>query len=238
MPKQTIFKVFKVAFFSSRETTAFLAEDRDHYVHKMSVYDLRARQFHSHASYIAHIATLAMDFTDKEKDQLLESVQKVDSKFIRMSNMFPGLDGHVIANMPWVFAKMNNVYEMGFPHTRANVIFITPKMFQIDSPRFLETLAHEKIHVYQRQYPNITNDYFVSINCKKSKHVSTFPRKRSNPDLDEWIYNCNGENWLFEYKSDFPKNIMDVDATDSSLEHPLEYMAYTISKYMFGHSTY
>ena len=65
----------------------------------------------------------------------------------------------------------NYEYENGLPHTRSNIIFLSDKMIpETETPDFINTLIHEKIHVYQRQNESII-DNVLSDKLKINKVV-------------------------------------------------------------------
>ncbi len=123
-----------------------------------------------------------------------------------------------------------NEYEYGLPHTRNNII-ILPINILSSFNRLTKTLIHEKIHVYQKMYPDDINKYLDKNGYIKYKNRNEFNNLRANPDLDNYIYmNSNKQIMKAEY-IDNPYTINDViiePINDYKYEHPLEYMAYNI----------
>jgi len=129
--------------------------------------------------------------------------------------------------------------------------------------RVLSVLVHEKIHVYQRMYPEQTQSYVRDV----LKGERAFPladvlneedktRTRSNPDLDGWVYrNTEGPHKdavsYMVYTTDRPRSLADariksvnhekghISNTSSQVyEHPYEEMAYVMSKaIVFGYGS-
>ena len=92
-------------------------------------------------------------------------------------------------NLNWVFAFMSNDYEEGLPHTRGNIIFISPIIIEYDKNQLIKTLIHESIHIYQRYNKEIIDNYLKSNGFIAIKNRNSEKLIRSNPDLDEFIYN-------------------------------------------------
>jgi len=98
----------------------------------------------------------------------------------------------------------------------------------------MKTLIHEKIHVYQKKYPDKINNFLIKYNFTKYKKRTVEDNTRANPDIDEWIY-ANDKNELFKavYINN-PKTIEDVNyysGSGQSYEHPFEKMAIEIEHY-------
>ena len=102
---------------------------------------------------------------------------------------------------------------------------------ETETPDFINTLIHEKIHVYQRQNESII-DNVLSDKLKINKVVHSNTKKRANPDLNRNTYkNPNNEIMQCYYNSDNPNSIQDVTClhNNSVNEHPYEFLAYTIA---------
>lgn len=105
-----------------------------------------------------------------------------------------------LAALPWKIAVLQNTIENGYPHTIADIICL-PVKFAVgscgnpDSKNYaLKVLLHEKIHVLQRNQPDLAYKY-IFTNLKYVRHCRRTHidpqlslRTRSNPDLDDWIY--------------------------------------------------
>jgi hypothetical protein len=230
-----------ITFFSQRETSDFLLSDPDNYILNMTNIDLQARGIIGNYNQIS--ASLATDFSQEEKQELLSLIDAVKNNF--KNTMYEKIFRHNI-----IFAKTDSgsrgdlrseprgdlrseprgdlTYENGFPHTRNNIIFLSPLFFrQMDK---LNTLEHECIHLFQRFYPIDTEKYLNSMGFeKKGDFQLLFPDlykvKRSNPDIDNNIWADPNGNFMFPiFSSDHPKSLNDVHSHD--MEHPYEWMAY------------
>ena len=100
----------------------------------------------------------------------------------------------------WNFAKFSNL-ENNFPHTHGNIIFISKLMLTNELyNQSIETLVHEKVHVFQRADPELFIDLYTNYwNFKKHKinNINVVDKiSRSNPDGvdNNWIFSYNGIN--------------------------------------------
>lgn len=138
------------------------------------------------------------------------------------------LDAEALEKLPWVFAKTTgSAYEDGLPHTRApNIIFLSARTLASRDKALAKTLLHEKIHVYQRAYPDKAATAIAGAGYAKTGRLRRdVPLIRANPDLDEWIYaDPSGRDMALVYSREAPHSIGDV--TGGSGEHPYEVMAY------------
>jgi len=192
-----------VTCLSPAETNAFLAADADGFVASLNRWDLFARKVSSNQEYLDKIShsgilcNIPSDLTSKADD------------------IFRSKGDDAIANQPWIIAMTDGSYEQGYPHTRRNVIFLS-------GPVDVRTLVHEKLHIWHRYNPpDLSSMGFKYLRPRKGT-----TRLRSNPDVDQNIYEGFGKPMVALYNSDRPMNISDTD-TDAEYEHPLEYLAYT-----------
>jgi len=205
-----------IYFLTKEETQEFILKDDDNYIKNMSIYDLRARKVNSSNEYITSIIKEGcLDFNEEQKEKLKKSSIEAKEFFNNNKN--------------WIFACVNNTYEEGYPHTRANIIFISPIIINYNHTELTKILIHESIHIYQRYNPEIVHNYLnengFSIYKKKDKNSLI----RANPDLNEFIYkDKNGSEMVAYYKNEYPTNINDIVLTNSANEHPYEKMAYEI----------
>ena len=202
----------KIIFLKSSDVTKLLMEDSDGYVSSLSPMDLNKRGVQSVEEYKNIISESTLDFNVDEKKILtkciIESqtyIEKINNKFINTSNL---------SSLDWKLALTGgDVYELGLAHTRNDVIFLTPTI--IKSKRLVNTLIHEKIHVYQKQHKEsfqkalLDNGYKIVDERRRRKDL------RSNPDLDEYIYSFNNRVY---------------DDGTGMYEHPNEKIAYQLEK--------
>jgi len=218
-----------IKFMTAKQTANFLYNDPDGYVANLSPTDLYARKTNSTNDYRMQISQSAIDIPDDLKTKLLIASKKADDLFRTLT--LGSINCSNIISLPWIFAlTKGKKYENGLPHTRSNIIFLST-IVNTDTNGLVNTLIHEKVHVYQRAYPEEVSNYLESKGYTKYKNSLGIPRNRSNPDLDGWIYYnpVNAKPMIAYYSSDKPTDITDIVLTDPSFEHPYELMAYSIA---------
>jgi hypothetical protein len=239
-----------VTFYDEIDTTEFLLRDSDNYVRNFTNYDLMARKVDCKDEYIKKISQCSKNFSQEQKDIIKTACNQADEFFLNYNNI---LNGKEIAKIPWVFCLTYNnnfEYENGFPHTRENIIFIPDKIIPntvtID---LVNTLIHEKIHIYQRYNKDIMDMIMNNMGYEITTEYN--PKKRANPDLDSNTYYDRNKGVLLQcyYNTNCtdstdstdctdctditnrPNSIMDVTCTDNNniYEHPYELIAYKIA---------
>ena len=227
-----------IEYLTSQKIIDFLNKDSDNYVKNLSKFDLIARKVDTNNEYTQKISNCTKDFTETQKNIINNCCKKAD-EFLKQYNDL--LDGKEIAKLNWKFAltdKQNGFeYEDGLPHTRSDIIFFSDKMIpETETPDLVNTLIHEKIHVYQRQHEKdvdaILSNMSNSDKLGFHKIIYFNPKKRANPDLNKNTYK-NPKNEIMQcyYNSDNPNSIQDVTClhNNSVNEHPYEFLAYTIA---------
>ena len=221
----------RAAFLSKEELQQVLVNDSDHFYSRFTDVDLHVRHVGSVDEYKAAIASSPCDISLWEAMRLQWLCSAADRRFA--SYMRPGIDGSVASAIPWKIGFVRDeVYEEGLPHVRGDVI-VLPKHI-IFSPDCLPTLIHEKVHVYQKMYPDLVQEYLAYNRFQRVANTFENMSNRANPDLDAHVYeDANGEIMIAQYREN-PTGIRDVtygsDGRDQMFEHPLEYMAYTIQE--------
>lgn len=162
------------------------------------------------------------------------------------------------AKLPWTFAltSADGAYEAGLPHTRGHIIFLCESIFATSSPHggraeaaatsstttsshtsvknLLRTLVHEKLHVYQRYFPEeclVTLYHMLSFRrhgMRSDFRAHVDDRIRSNPDLDGYVYTRDGHLCFARYTSTSPRSVLDTVQVGPT-EHPHEWLAYTLA---------
>jgi hypothetical protein len=108
----------------------------------------------------------------------------------------------------------------------------------------MNTLLHEKIHIFQRMYPIETSKIISLLGFKVYSTQQSIPDIRSNPDTDSFIYIKDNTVQTQVYNSENPKNISDSEIKiikgetnwdfDSSYQqdHPFEIMACMVTDFI------
>jgi hypothetical protein len=222
--------VDSIYFLDKEQLFDLLKNDNDNYYKTFSKNDYKTRNINNINEYINLIKESTTDFTDLEKDKLIRCVEKVNIYFDNIEyKWFNGKKANAIL---WKFGCVKGkLYENGLPHTRIDTIILSKEHLELYDNKLIKLLIHEKIHIYQKMYPNDVQLYIKLNGFIPIKKREINDNIRANPDLDNWIYKDKESNiYKAEYKKD-PKTIRDVIyyPSDSQLyEHPYETMAITI----------
>ena len=202
-------------YLTREETATIIKNDSDNYIKSLSPADLYARGVSNSSEYIYKIIDGCLNFTENQIDKL-NKCSKIARDFF--DNKYR-----------WKFALIDEIYEDGFPHTRMDIVFISPKIVNYTDDNLIKILIHESIHIYQRYNKKEINDYLREKGYSVSRRRDSEPLIRANPDLDEYIYkDKDDKEMIYIYKSSMPHGINDVIPNDN--EHPFEKMAYEISE--------
>ena len=102
---------------------------------------------------------------------------------------------HKINHIMYKIAMLNNnkKIEGGFPHTLSDVIVLRESFFHYSQQEQLEILAHELIHIYQKEYKT---EHLALVEemgfIPSSAPVNITPA--ANPDIDNQVYTYKSEN--------------------------------------------
>ena len=227
-----------INFLTKNQTQNFFIADTDHYNESLTKFDLIALKTKSKSSYLQTILNSADNFTNKEKKRLESAAKKADlffENFLEITNEFtPYFDNIKCKKLEWNFAKtLNHIYQEGLPHTRQNLIFLTDDIINKTNDNILiMILIHEKVHIYERTYPQDVQKIFHLFGYTPYNQLSNYSMARSNPDVDRIVYKDNKGNLTYaKYKSSTPNSLFDVIFPipySAESEHPNEYLAYYI----------
>lgn len=219
-----------IHYMTQEETAQFLSSDPDGYVKNMSPTDLYARRVSSAEKYVRRASGSAMNFSTEQQLRFNEACREADAFFQRVAVEI-SLCSKKLSAIPWILALTEgDKYEDGLPHTRANIIFLSSYLNE-QPKELIRTLIHEKIHIYQRLYPEEMAQLLEVRGFPRWKLRMGIPRIRANPDVDPWVYMNQDKNepMLALYVSDQPANISDVFLQDAAFEHPFEFIAYEVA---------
>lgn len=221
------FTDININFLSKEDSMRFILNDNDNYFKNFTKYDLIARKSNSIKDYYSKIITI--DFTNNQKILISKLTSKID---LLLPNK--------IASIKWNLAlTYDSTYESGSPHTREDVIFLSTLVDFENIKHLINTLLHEKIHIYQRLYPE---DLTILLNKrgyykykKRLDFLNEVPLLRSNPDLDNYIYiDPDGLPMYSVYNNNNPQSVQDIKTVPINsvlYEHPFELMAYSFENW-------
>lgn len=208
-----------VQFLSRNNLRTFIMCDKDGYIRSMNAKDLRERRCKTHEEYIMMYLVNIIDFEPEQKLRL-EKYARHATEFLRTVRS-PYIDNHYIVNIPWKFARFRKTLELGYPHTRGDVIFLPDNNLDRSDAKIVRTLIHEKIHIYQRLHKEKFIHSLLDNGFKILGKISDADRP-SNPDVDGIVYKYPSEMVMMWSE----KNKCLIDAL---YEHPNELIAYTLA---------
>lgn len=215
------------------------------YFNNMNTYDLQVRKCNNKSEYLKTYQLGYRTFTMGQKIILLNIVSIIENKINKYTNF---------KNIKWTFVKIDTNLESSFPHTIDNVIILSNDFFNRSFNSQINTIIHEKVHIYQRIYPEYINILYTNWGFKKTD--VTLNNNRNNPDI-KYNYSYNN-NLLIQLYNNNPHELYDSntylinlqnndkilinnniikqydlpDISISKLEHPNEIMAELISVYL------
>lgn len=216
-------------FLSKSELEKTLINNKDKYYDNFNENDLRVRNIDNINEYNDIIKKSCINTSTKYSRILNNAINIANTKIKKIK--INGFDGKKAAKIQWsigIFKGTN--YEYGLPHTR-NFIILIPEFILENINSLIRILIHEKIHIYQKMYPNdikiwLNDNSFVKYRLKNKED-----NVRANPDVDNYLYkNAKDEIMMSKY-NDLPFTINDVKyypINNYKYEHPFEYMAYTL----------
>lgn len=180
---------------------------------RMQASDLIARHSpHAQKYKDTYISSLQL-FTQAQKNILERTITEAKDQNLRETRL--------LQYIPWKLAKIDEVIEVGYPHTLGDVIVLSDTMF----PRYAmhnydqylkQTMIHEQIHVFQRKYPEFATHFVTSVlgftEVQQPLHrtlQSVLQFARNNPDVNG-MYALEGQLLPLQvYNSPSPTDIAD-----------------------------
>jgi len=220
------------SFYSKKEACEIFKTDPDAYFENLTPLDLYAMKFNDTQDAIQKMCQESRSFTAIEQDKLTKAMKASDDFFNKIN--IPYFDAKKCASIPWkLIITKGKINEEGMPHTKKDIIYISDEIVDLDMKMLISVLVHEKVHVYERKYPQLMEEWIKWAGYKLHRKQSSIPHARSNPDVDGWTYiDPKGRETVVLYKLNaLPKNILDADYPvyeDPSSEHPYEKLAYMI----------
>jgi len=225
-------------FLDKKELKNILLKNDDFYSTLFPV-DLEARHVTSISDYKDKIRSVVTEFSFLEKIILVVCMFRADQKLKNISEKY--FDGKkAVQDIEWrIGCVEGREYEYGLPHTVGTTIIFTKEMMEDYSwTDLIDTLVHEKVHLYQKRYPEDVDRYLSEKGFVVDKKRSEADRIRANPDINQTVYkrvyggngnNDDNDKYRMQYVSR-PVNITDTIQKDHRKEHPFEEMAIDIER--------
>jgi len=176
------------------------------FFNNMNTYDLKVRKNNNKNEYLKKYQSGYEPFTIKQKNILLYIVNIVNNNINKYTNF---------KNIKWIFVKINTNLENSFPHTIENVIVLSNDFFNDSINNQINTIIHEKVHIYQRMYPEYINILYTNWGFKKTDF--TLNNNRNNPDI-KYYYSYNN-NLLIQLYNNNPYELYDSNTYLINLEN-------------------
>lgn len=220
-------------FLTKNELLDYLKNDNDNFYKKLKPIDLLVRKVDTVEEYIQLLDNSVDEFTLDEMRKLTKAIETCDH-YLQSINK-PGFNGFKCKNIPWrIGCIVGKEYEAGLPHTRGDVVILPRYKLNQSEKMYTRTLIHERIHIYQKKYPDDIQKYLKHNGYIRHKPINR-SKTRANPDVDDWTYtDKDGKIMSAEYKK-HAKSLRDVIFKPKDVyeyEHPLEKMAIEISRDM------
>ena len=231
--KKVVNEFFKnnIIFLNKEQLYKILILNEDKYYEHFYNLDYKARKIKSIDEYIIYIKKAVCDGDKECKEKISRCIMKADNFFENIH--FSYFNGKKNNSIPWKIGFVQTkLYENGLPHTRNDTIILHVDKIKYSSMHnLIKTLIHEKVHIYQKKYPEQIQNYLDNKKFKRVKERGPYDNIRANPDLDNYIY--QDENHL-SYKALYNKNPSSIEdiiyypQNNQSYEHPYEKMAIDI----------
>jgi hypothetical protein len=210
-----------LTFVPADAVVSFLQSDPDHYYDTFTRFDLCARHVTSVAEYIDRIPNAIIDASSGLRARIREAVPIVDARLAHIRHV--GFNGKKAANLPWRIGFMKDkLYEDGLPHTRVDLIMLPISLTKASNKYLIDTLFHEKVHIYQKAYPRDLERWLAHNGFEQVRRRTKGSRIRANPDIDGWVYRDANRVYKCLYRSETPHHIEDVKDGGLEFEHPFE----------------
>ena len=211
----------KIIFYSSSDIVNRLYFILNDYYYRMSTENLKLRNIENITDYLINLNTLFYTCNPYEKKIITNAVYKANKK---LSNLhFFGFNPNKLKNIPWIFGfSKDSQYEFGMPHTQGDTIILNKNNIYLSD--LVTLLIHERIHIYQKLYPDDVDEFLKYYNFEKISKKNNIDR--TNPDTNNFIYTRFNE--IYECK--IIDNNIACTNDNSAYEHPYEFMAYMISE--------
>ena len=213
-------------YYLNKDETYNIIKSHKKYYDTFYSNDYKVRNITSIYDYMEKIKDSCVSITEKEKEILEEAIQLADIKM--KQNNFEWYNNMKAIKLRWkIGITVGNMYEGGYPHTINDTIILNRNII---NNNLVRVLIHEKIHIYQKQFPEDVKKYLELNNFKVYKKREEIDDIRANPDIDQYIYIKGDIIYSAKYRMN-PTSISDVQYNSQYYEHPFETMAIELSKF-------
>ena len=197
--------VIIILLYYSKDTIIFMPKCQfrkvvmtNDYFNKLNQKDFQYREdggftlLEDKINYYKH--AYANSFVEMDKSQR-QQLYKLKDKIKVLVSKNLNKKYHKINHIMYKIAMLNNnkKIEGGFPHTLSDVIVLREPFFQYSQQEQLEILAHEIIHIYQKEYKT---EHLALVEemgfIPSSAPINIIPA--ANPDIDNQVYTYKSEN--------------------------------------------
>jgi hypothetical protein len=202
-----------IIFPPVEDSVHYISQDIDGHIRSLNIKDLRDRKCVSREKYMGIYLKSIQPFSTRQKI-LIKKYTLLASKYISTLKS-PHIETALIIPIPWKFVLVDESVEYGHPHTRGDMIFLSKRSLCRSGVEITRTLIHEKIHIYQKMYPELFVKSLINTGYVHLGELEDGLRSK-NPDTNSCIYmHPNGRV---------------MNGADVIYEHPNELIAYTIAR--------
>jgi len=216
-------------YLSKSELEKTLINNKDKYYDNFNDNDLRVRNINNINEYNDIIKKSCINISSKYSKILNDAINIANTKINKVK--INGFDGKKAKQIQWSIGIFKGKdYEYGLPHTR-NFIILIPEHILGNTNSLIRILIHEKIHIYQKMYPDDIKLWLKTNGFIKFRLKTKEDDVRANPDVDNYLYKNSKDEVMISKYNELPFTINDVKyypINDYKYEHPFEYMAYTL----------
>jgi hypothetical protein len=169
------------------------------YFNNLNKINLKARGCENLESCKKKYKANLIKFSEEEKKKLTNLIKHADDITEKFNKFY---------KVPWVLSKTTNRIENGFPFTIGNIIYISDEFLNRTKKYKLETIIHEKLHLYQRIYPKETQKLYDTLEFHKIE-LKKDALRRHNPDLDNYDYEYRGIRTYNKFNNTEPASLSD-----------------------------
>jgi hypothetical protein len=216
-----------IYFLSANETRDLISSNSDGYFNRFTKNDLTARNAVGLEQYIQGFN--CSDFSDSDKDLISDCIAEIETIVIK-DPYVDWVDSEKFHAIPWKIGLItDDSYEYGLPHTRIDAIFLPKKSVSQTAKDLINTLMHEKLHVYQKMYPDDFQKYLDHHGFVKYGNGGL--DLAANPDTDDYVYAVKKVVHCGKYAKGHKPGINSIvyqPINDPKYDHPRELAVYNL----------